>query len=92
MSHVTRMKMIQGFGAAMIAVLMVMTLLARPAGAAEALASGGGRWVTTWSSSPIAPGPLTNPSGERLGSPPRLRIVQCVILSIPVHLGPERMR
>ena len=58
MSHVKRMKILRGFGAAMIAVLMV--ILVRPANAAEAtLASGGGRWVTTWSSSPIAPGPLT---------------------------------
>jgi len=57
MSHVTRMKLLQGIGVAMVAVLMVM--LVRPAGAAEALAAGGGRWVTTWTSSPIAPGPLT---------------------------------
>lgn len=57
MSHVKRMTVLQGIGAAMIAVLMVM--LASPASAAEALAAGGGRWVTTWTSSPIAPGPLT---------------------------------
>jgi lysophospholipase L1-like esterase len=58
MSHVKRMKSFQGFGAAVIAVLLVV--LVRPAGAAEAaLGAGGGRWVTTWSSSPIAPGPLT---------------------------------
>ena len=57
MSQVKRMKLLQGIGVAMVAVLMVM--LARPAGAVEALAAGGGRWVTTWTSSPIAPGPLT---------------------------------
>lgn len=56
MSHLNRMKILQGIGAAMIAVLL---MILRPADAAEALAAGGGRWVATWSSSPIAPGPLT---------------------------------